>query len=330
MKAKLLGLGHAVGSKKISNNYFVDELKLDTSDSWIQERTGIDTRYIADKNTATSDIAVQAAEQCIKNAAIDKTEIDLIILATATPDYLGFPSTACIIQHKLGLNTIGAFDLTAACSGFCYALATASSFIETGLYTNILVIGADCLSSITNYEDRSTCILFADGAGAALVGKQTDTSSGILYSKLYADGSEAETLLIPEGGSKHPLNKNVIENKKHFITMDGKAVFKLAINKIIPAIREGLESLNLNTEAITYLICHQANKRILDNIASQLNLPKEKCYINVNRFGNTSAASIPLALSELHETSPLKKGDIIVLAGFGAGFTWGVNIIKWS
>ncbi|RAP31509.1 3-oxoacyl-ACP synthase [Candidatus Marinamargulisbacteria bacterium SCGC AG-343-D04] len=330
MKARISGLGHALGEQETHNHYFVD-LGLETSDEWITERTGIKSRYIASEETSTSDLATKAAQHCIQNASIDKSNIDLIIVATSTPDYLSFPSTACLVQEKLKLGPIGAFDLSAACSGFSFALSTARSFIESNMYKNILVIGADCLSKITNFEDRGTCILFADGAGAALVTQTVEgETGGIIDSSLHSDGSKAELLMIPKGGSKYPLNTSITDEKSHYITMDGKGVFKSAISIVIPAIKSMLNKHNLNINDLSYLVCHQANKRILDKIANSIGLDKDKLVVNVTKYGNTSAATIPIALSELNEEKKLQKGDLILLAGFGAGFTWGLNLIEWS
>lgn len=328
MKARISAVGHAIPKNKINNQYFVDKLKLDTSDTWIKERTGIETRYFCDETVATSDLGTEAAKNCISNTT-STTPIDLIITATSTPDYLSFPSTACLIQKNLNLSTpCPAFDLSAACSGFVYGVETAKSFIESGQHKKILIIGVDLLSRITNFEDRSTCILFADGAGAAMI-EATDTD-GILYSKCYAKGEEFDSLLLPEGGTKSPLTPQSLKSKSHYISMNGKAVFKSAISKITVAIQEALKTCNLTVHDVTALICHQANKRILDKIQQDLNIDHKKVIINVSKYGNTSAATIPLALSEHHQNNPFKKNDIIVLAGFGAGFTWGVTIIKWS
>ncbi len=328
MGTKLIGLGHFVPENKITNTYFTDVLGLETSEEWIKDRTGIETRYFTDPNTSSADIGSLAAKNCIKNASIQAKDIDLILVATSTPDHIAFPSTACIIQEKLGCHNTPAFDISAACSGFSFALSTGHAFINSNMYKTILVIGVDCLSKITNMNDRTTCILFADAAGAAILQK-SDTNY-LLYSKMYSDGSLGDILSVPKGGSKDPITNEIIEQSQHTIQMNGRAVFKIAIQKIIPAIEKGLNAINLSTKNIDYLICHQANQRILDNIATQLNLSPKKIISNVNKYGNTSAASIPLAMSEHHTSSPFKPGDIIVLAGFGAGFTWGVNIIKWK
>ncbi len=328
MAAKIISLGHTKPTRKISNQYFV-EMGLDTSDEWIKERTGIHSRYFTNNEKASSDLGYEAAINCLDNANLKSSAIDLIIVATSTPDHNGFPSTACLIQEKLKCPNIPAFDISAACSGFVYALSTAEGFLATKKYSNILVIGVDCLSKITNMEDRGTCILFGDGAGAALLSQSDTIDEGILLSTINANGSLANILAVPKGGSKHPFNETIAKEKSHFIEMDGQSVFKQAIKLVVNEIKQSLLSVNLTPPDIDYLICHQANQRILDKICQNLSIPLEKSITNIHKFGNTSAASIPLAMSEFHNQTGFKKGDIIVLAGFGAGFTWGITIIKW-
>jgi len=327
-RATISGIGHQLPSKKITNQYFVD-LGLDTSDTWIQERTGIQSRYFLDENQCASDIAYEACVKAISNAAIDADAIELIIVATTSGDYLGFPSMACLLQERLQLNTIGAFDLAAACSGFSYAMATASAYIESGMHNTILVVGVDCLSRFTDFQDRGTCILFGDAAAAAVV-TATDQDEGVLYSKLYSDGSIAKALLIPSGGSKQPVDDQALKERSCFIKMEGRAVFKVAVSVVVPAIHDALEKVGLTVDDVTYFVCHQANKRILDHIANSLGIKSEQMPMNISDVGNTSAASIPLLLSEINSKNQLKRGNIVVLLGFGAGFTWGVNILRWS
>lgn len=329
MGAKIKGIGHYAPETVITNQYFIEQ-GLDTNNEWIVERTGIHERRFSSPKTGSSDLSYKAALNCLKNANLSSKDLDLIIVATSTPDHLSFPSTACILQKKLECNTIPAFDLSAACSGFCFALSTAENYLLNNNYNTILVVGVDCLSSITNHKDRKTAILFGDGAGAVVLSKSNSKETGIIYSKMYADGSHKDILKIPEGGSKTPITNEVTKNKSHYIHMDGKAVFKSAINTTVPAIKEALKSVKLTSNDISYLICHQANKRIIDNIANKLKINSEKVIINLDKYGNTSAASIPLAMSEFNEEVGFKKGDILVLVGFGAGFTWGVNIIIWE
>jgi 3-oxoacyl-[acyl-carrier-protein] synthase III len=329
MGAKITGIGHYAPETVITNQYFIDK-GLDTTNEWIVERTGIHERRFSNQNEGSSELSFNAAIKCLKNAKLNPKDLDLIIVATSTPDHLSFPSTACILQSKLKCNTIPAFDLSAACSGFCFALSTAENYLLNDNYKNILVVGADCLSSITNHNDRKTAILFGDGAGAVILSKAESKKTGIIYSKMHSDGTYKDILKVPEGGSKFPINKDVTKKESHYIQMDGKAVFKSAINTTVPSIKEALKHVSLTANDISYLICHQANKRIIDNIAKKLNIESEKVIINLNKYGNTSAASIPLAMSEFNEKVGFKKGDILVLVGFGAGFTWGVNIIIWE
>lgn len=324
-RAKIKGLGKGIPQKKITNNYFVEQ-GLDTSNEWITTRTGIETRYFADSES-TIDLAYEASIQAIRNANITTNDIEMIIVATTTPDYPSFPSTACLLQNKLECKHIPAFDVSAACSGFSYALNIASQFIATNAHKTILIVGADCLSKKVNFKDRTTCILFGDGAGAAVI--TASENNGILYSKCYSDGSEANSLIIPSGGTKTPLTKDSLENQDHTIKMDGKNVFKLAVSKTVEGINAGLQSLNLTVDDINYLVCHQANQRILNKIQNQLNIPDNKLLSNLKKYGNTSSASIPILLTEKNNENQFKTNDIIVLAGFGAGFTWGITIIKW-
>ena len=274
-------------------------------------------------------MAVEASRSALENAGIKAESLSGIIVATATPDYPGFPSTACVVQEKLGLSKkpMMAFDITAACSGFNYALTTAEQFIQTGFSETILVIGVDCLSEITDWSDRGTCILFGDGAGAVIVGNVSQ-DKGILYSNLYSDGSLAEVLKVsfPESTKK----RGTLKDNRPYIEMDGKTVFKTAVRLVAPSISKGLESLGLNSSDIDWLVLHQANKRIIDAVTNRLEIDENKVVVNVDRFGNTSAASIPLALGECVENSMFKDGDLVVCCGFGAGFTWGINIIRWG
>lgn len=327
MGNKVNGLGHFVPNTVITNEDFVKR-GLDTNNDWIVERTGIHQRRFVDNQMGSSDLAYEAALKCINNSTITADNIDLIIVATSTPDYLSFPSTACILQQKLNCKNIPAFDLSAACSGFCFALSTAENYLLNPNYNNILIVGVDCLSSITNHEDRKTAILFGDGAGAMIVSK-TDSETSILYSKMYSDGNYQDILKVAEGGSKKPISEDVVKNKTHFIQMDGKAVFKNAISATVPAIKKALDDISLDIDNIDYLVCHQANKRILDKIAQKIGVDNKRVITNLEKYGNTSAASIPLAMSEFNQHNGFKKGDIIILVGFGAGFTWGINIIKW-
>ena len=327
-RAGIIGAGKYLPKKVVTNDDFV-KMGLDTSDTWIRERTGIIERRIAEDGESSSDMAYEAAFSAISNAKINPEEIDLIIVATSTPDHLCFPSTACLLQKKLGLKHIAAFDLSAACTGFAYALTVGTQFIQTGFAQKILVVGSDCLTKFVDWQDRGTCILFGDGAGAVILGEAKE-GYGILNSKIKANGADADALIVPAGGSKKVISQQVLENRENFIKMNGKAVYKLAVNYIVPTIQESLQEVGLESKDINYFIPHQANLRIIDYASQKLGLKPEQVFINLDKYGNTSAASIPIALAEGINENKFKDGDIIVLAGFGAGFTWGVNILKYE
>ena len=301
---------------------------VDTNNEWIIDRTGISERRIVDDNIATSDIAVKAAQNALADAGVKPEEIDLIIVATLTPDMV-FPSAACVVQNKLQAVNAAAFDLSAACSGFVYAMSVGSQFIQSGMYKKVLIVAAESLSKITNWEDRNTCVLFGDGAGAAVLGP-VEEGYGILGVELGADGSGAEFLHMPAGGSLYPATLETVKNKMHYIHMNGNEVFKFAIKIMGEAAYKALEDAGLDTKDVDCLIPHQANIRIIKSAAKRLHLPMDKVFVNVNKYGNTSAASIPIALAEAVKERHFKKGDIIVLVGFGAGLTWASCVLKWS
>jgi 3-oxoacyl-[acyl-carrier-protein] synthase-3 len=278
---------------------------------------------VASEQTATSDLALTAAQRALKAADFPAQELDLIVVGTTTPDYL-YPSVGCIIQHKLGAGRAAAFDVSAACSGFNFALTVGASFIENGAYKNVLVVGADTSSKYLNWTDRGTCILFGDGAGSTLL-TLSDNESGILAHWLKAEGHLGHHLIMPGGGSRDPEEKN-----GRFITMDGKEVFKFAVRVLEESIREVLKKANLKVEDVDLLIPHQANIRIINHAVKKLGLPKEKVYVNLEKYGNTSAASIPLALDEALADGKINNENIVVLSGFGAGLTCGANVIKWG
>lgn len=301
---------------------------VDTSNEWIIERTGIRERRIVKEHIATSDLGTEAARAALKDANLNPEDIDLVIVATATPDH-AFPSTACIIQDKLGLKNAAAFDLSAACSGFVYGLATAASFISSGAYKRVLVIGSEVFSKIVNWKDRNTCILFGDGAGACVL-QRCEEGYGILSFDLGADGSGGDCLVLPAGGSRIPTSKESLEQKLHLLQMDGKEVFKFGVRIMEKATRTALEKANLTTEDIDFLVPHQANIRIIDSATKKLKINHEKLCINLDKYGNMSSASIPVALEEAVKEDKIKKGDIVVLVGFGAGLTWGSMAIRWN
>lgn len=325
MKAQILGWGAYV-PRRVVTNADIAQL-VDTSDEWIVERTGIRERRLAAPDESTASMAIAAAEQALAGAGADPLAIDLIIVATATPDYV-FPATACLVQRGIGASRAAAFDLGAGCSGFIYALAMAAHAIEAGACRHALVIGAETLSRITNWSDRGTCVLFGDGAGAVLLG-QAHNPGGILATHLGADGAGADWLILPAGGSRRPPSAETVAQNLHTIQMDGQKVFRFA-TKIIPdATRKVLEQVGLSVADVDMVIAHQANARILQAAAERLGLPRQKMYANIDRYGNTSAASIPIALCEAADAGLLQPGHRVVLVGFGAGLTWGAALLEW-
>lgn len=301
---------------------------VDTNDEWITSRTGIkERRILKGEGKGTSHLAAEAAKGLLEKKNIDPLDIDFIIVATVTPDY-AFPSTANLVGDMIGAKNAYGFDISAACSGFLYALSTAAKFIESGKHKKILVIGADKMSSIIDYEDRTTCILFGDGAGAALVEPIEDTETGILDEVLCSDGSGAAYLYQKGGGSRHPSSIETVTNKEHYLHQEGSTVFKFAVTKMADVSEQICTRNNLSGDDIAWLVPHQANKRIIDATARRVGIPDEKVMLNIHRYGNTTAATIPLCLWDYEKQ--LKKGDNLVLAAFGGGFTWGSMYIKWA
>ncbi len=321
----IIGTGRYVPDRILTNQDL--EKMVETNDEWIVTRTGIRERRIAAEDQATSDLALKAAERALDKAGISAEQLDLIIVATITPD-MAFPATANIIQDKLGARGAAAFDLGAACSGFIYGLANAVNFIAAGIYRYALVIGAECLSKITDYTDRNTCILFGDGAGAVVLGPVPE-GRGFRSFELGSDGSGGELLKIAGGGSRHPSTIETVRQKMHYIYMAGSEVFKFAVRIMGNAAEEALKKAGMAKEEIDLLIPHQANIRIIHSALHRLNLPEEKCMINLDRCGNVSAASIPMALAEADEQGRMKEGDRIVFVGFGGGLTWGASVLIW-
>lgn len=322
----ILGIGSYVPERIVTNKDFEDVL--DTSDSWIAERTGIRERRFASAAEATSDLAYHAATRALQDAGLSAEELDLIIVATVTPDML-FPSVACLVQARLGAAKAAAFDLTAVCTGFIYAMITGRAFIQTGMYKKVLVIGAETLSRITDQQDRNTAILFGDGAGAAILG-ETDPGYGILGVYLGAEGAGGDLLKLPAGGSRYPASAETVEKRLHYTYMDGNEVFKFAVKVMGEAANAALQHAGLTAADISCLVPHQANIRIIQSAAKRLGLSMDKVVVNLDRYGNTSAASVPLALDEAIKTGRIAKGDVIVLVGFGGGLTWGAAAIKWN
>jgi 3-oxoacyl-[acyl-carrier-protein] synthase-3 len=322
----ITAVGHYVPDKVLSNKDL--ERMVSTTDAWIRERTGIVERRILE-NGATSDLAAKAAQNTLANRGIGPEEIDLIIVATITPDMF-FPATACLVQNRIGARKAWGFDLSAACSGFVFAIVTGAQFIESGTCNKVLVIGADKMSSITDYTDRSQCILFGDAGAAVLLEPNDDPKFGILDHVLYADGSGAPYLYQKGGGSLFPPTHETVDKKMHFIYQDGKAVFKVAVVGMADVAVEMMKRNNLTSDNVDWLVPHQANKRIIDACANRMGLDPSKVMINIDRYGNTTAATIPLCLSEWWECGRLKKGHAVILSSFGAGYTWGAVYVRWS
>lgn len=323
--ARITGIGSYVPSRVVTNEDL--EETVDTSDEWIRTRTGIVSRRVVDENTATSDLATEAARAALADSAIDPSQVDLLVVATGSPDML-WPSTACIVQHRLGL-CCPAFDLSAACSGFVYGLSVVQGLIESGHYSTVVLVGADALSRHLDWSDRSTCILFGDGAGAVVV-MASDESAGLLGSVLRADGSGADLLKIPAGANRIPPSTAAVEHGLQYIAMNGREVFKFAVRTTSEVVGEVLSRAEVLLDEVKYLLLHQANQRITDAVGEVLGLPAERVPANIDRYGNTSSASIPLLADELYREGRLKEGDIVVLVGFGAGLTWGATVVRWT
>lgn len=325
INAGIIGVGSAVPDKVLTNADL--EKIVDTTDEWIRNMTGILERRVAAEGEATSDYAAKAARVALERAGLEPKDIDLIIVATITGDVI-FPATASIVQNAIGAKC-PAFDLSAGCSGWVYALSVANGFVSSGIYKRVLVIGADLLTSVTNWTDRSTCVLFGDGAGAAIV-SEVEPGTGFLAFELGSDGSGAQSLCAPAGGSREPLTHESLDAQRNKLMMEGREVFKFAVKVQGEAAERVLAKIGLTTADIDLMIPHQANMRIIDSAVNRLGLPPEKIFVNLQKYGNTSAASIPLALDEAIQTGRVKKGDTILTVGFGAGLTWGAGVMKWA
>ncbi|MBC7228030.1 MAG: ketoacyl-ACP synthase III [Thermoflexales bacterium] len=325
-RAHIVGWGKYVPQRVLTN----DDLSrmVDTSDEWIVTRTGIRERRIAADGETTATMAVQAARRALEVAGIGPEQVDLIIVATATPDYF-FPATACLVQDALGASRAAAFDLAAGCTGFVYALGVAAAMVESGAIRTALVVGSETLSRITDWTDRNTCVLFGDGAGAVVLRAGPD-DGGILATVLGADGSGKDLLVLPAGGSRHPASHQTVAERMHFIKMQGRDVFRFAVRVVPTATRQVLERAGLTLDDVALFIPHQANGRIIESAVRDLKLPPERVYNNLDRYGNTSAASIPIALCEAVEEGRLRPGDVVVCVGFGAGLTWGATVLRWT
>ncbi|BAK69995.1 beta-ketoacyl-ACP synthase III [Aliarcobacter butzleri] len=326
--AAFRSIGAYIPPKIMSNADF--EKIIDTSDEWITKRTGIKERRIANEGEASSDLGARAGELAIERAGISKEEIDLVICATVTPDFLCMPSTACLIAAKLGLPNVMAFDVSAACTGFVYALNVAKAFIESGMKKNVLIVGAEKYSAILDYTDRTTCFLFGDGAGAAIISATNDKNESIIDINCSSDGNYEDLIKTPGGGSKNPCSQEVLENKMACIKMKGNETFKLAVKTLTSDVKTMLEKHNLTNEDINHFIPHQANYRIIKAVGEALDLSDEKTVVTVDKYGNTSAASIPMAMNYAFEQGKIKAGDTILFDAFGGGLTWGSALFKFA
>ncbi len=326
-RATITSLGRFLPKKLLTNADL--EHMVDTSDEWIQERTGIRERHIADKDMATSDLATEAARDLLSRRGLAADDIPLIIVGTITPDMM-FPSTACLVQEKIGAGRAWGFDISAACSGFVYSLTTGAQLIASGAHDRVLVIGADVMSRIIDYEDRATCVLFGDGAGAVLLEHTEDDEGGFLDFNNRVDGSGGNYLFMPGGGSLNPASLETVEKKMHYVHQDGRQVFKYAIRQGVDTSLELLNRHNLEPKDIALFVSHQANSRIIDATASRLQISPEKVVKNIHKVGNTTAATIPLALYDAWEEGRLKKGDLILFCSVGAGFTVGACLVRWT
>jgi len=327
LRAEIKSLATYVPPRLLTNADL--EKLVDTSNEWIMQRTGIRERHIVDPGVATSDLATEAARQAIERAGLTPPDIDLIIVGTVTPDML-FPSTACLVQHKIGASRAWGFDLSAACSAFTYSLTVGSQMVTAGAVKNALVIGADVMSSIIDYTDRSTCVLFGDGAGAVVVAPASEDGFGILDFEHHVDGSGGPALCMPAGGSRMPASHDTVDQRLHYVKQEGATVFKFAVTKTGEMCERLLSRNNLTANDIDLFVSHQANRRIIMSAAERLGLPEEKVVINIESFGNTTAATIPLALNDAINSGRIKKGDRVLLASVGAGFTVGAVLMRWG
>jgi len=325
-KPTITAVAHHVPERRVTNSDL--QQLIDTSDEWIRGRTGIRERRLVDAGIATSDLAAEAVRKVLEQRGIGADSIDLIIVATVTPDMF-FPSTACVVQDKIGASKAWGFDLLGACSGFIYALATGAQFIESGRHRRVLVVGADVMSSIIDFEDRATCVLFGDGAGAVLL-EASDGPNGILDWILRSDGSGGQFLYMPAGGSLNPATSETVSKKMHYVHQNGKSVFKFAVKGMVEVSEALLERNGLSAQDLALYVPHQANLRIITAAADRLGLDMSKVAVNIDRYANTTAATIPICLSEAQSSGTIQPGSLVVLASFGAGFTWGSLLLRWD
>jgi 3-oxoacyl-[acyl-carrier-protein] synthase-3 len=326
MRSLIVGTGSYAPAKVLTNADL--EKMVETSDQWIQERTGIKARHIAAPEQATSDLALEAAQRALQAAKLDPQDVELIVCGTVTPDYQ-FPSVAAVLQGKLGNKKAFAFDVSAACAGSIYALSVADRYVACGAVKNALVLGADALTRITDWTDRNTCILFGDGAGAMVLRPTDDARRGVLTLRIHTDGSLVNILYQPGGGSRDPISEKVVRERTHFVKMNGREVFKVAVRALVETCNEVLAAEKLTAGDVSWVIAHQANKRILDATLDRLAIPPSKCWMNLEQYGNTSAASLPMTFDEANRAGWFKPGDVILMMAIGGGMAWGAGIVRW-
>lgn len=327
-QVKILGTGSYLPETVITNDDIAAR-GVDTNDEWIAQRTGIRARRAVSEGEATSDLCVRAARQALEAAGVEAGELDLIIVGTISPD-MPMPSTACYVQRAIGAKKAACFDLAAACSGFVYALNMAQSAIAAGTVEKVLVMGAECLTRFLNWEDRGSCILFGDGAGAAVVGVAPEGDGAeVLYTFMQSDGSQAEDLWIPGGGSRYPASQETVDGKRHTIALDGRAIYKFAVKTFVKLISDAADAVGVPVSEIDCVVPHQVNARIIESSLEKLGLPMERVMVNIDKYGNTSAASVPIALDEAVRAGRIKRGDLVVMVAFGAGLTWGSIALRW-
>jgi 3-oxoacyl-[acyl-carrier-protein] synthase-3 len=327
-RSRIIGTGTYLPARKVTNDDLVKEFGIDTSDAWIRERSGIGARRIAAPDEATSDMAVKASEKALEMARTRAEDLDMIVVGTVTPD-MPFPSVGNLAQARLGAKKAMCFDVSAACAGSLYALAIADNFIRSGQAKRALVIGAETLTRITDWKDRSTCVLFGDAAGAMVMAPETRSDRGILSTHLYSDGTQWNILNIPGGGSRKPFSPEVWEKREQYIKMNGREVYKTAVRVLETASREALEKNGYRPQDVTHVIAHQANLRILDAVMKRLEIPMEKCEVNIDQVGNTSSASVPLTLDQANRAGKLKDGDLVLMMAIGGGMAWGSALLRW-
>ncbi len=325
LRAAITGIGATVPAKVMTNLDFAEFL--DTSDEWITKRTGIKQRHLVGDGESTATLAVQAARNALDDAGLTADDLDLIVCATVSPEMI-FPSTACFVQDAIGAGNIPAFDISAACSGFIYALTVGSQFVETGKYKRVMVIGADALSRFADFTDRSSCILFGDAAGAVILEPTEDPDRGVQYTTLHTDGSGWDFLYLPGGANRHPATHETVDDKLHYVKMRGREVYKFAVEKMQWLLGNCMDECGLTTDDVDMVIPHQVNIRIIESAAGKFHFPMEKVFVNIDRYGNTSAASIPLALLEARETGKVSEGSTLLMVAFGAGLTWAGAVVR--